>query len=258
MEAEPNTTFDTDPPWQPERPGPTWSAVEVGARIDDAMAPGFPDPLMPRDTLVALLQYADVGCPQGNNQGVSYVSSFYGCTAASGYTYAGIAEYSGGSSSGGTAAFHLLVDGFVLDPDGERFVGGGEIELVREEPNWEATLGGSWGYPPAGAWMSDPVSLTLGYSGTSGAEWTLEVSGGYDDGRGHALWFDHTQFDRDCAGGRGVLGLREDSGYWFTLALADDCSGCGAVTFEDGSAVGEACVSLGAAAENFTRSLAPR
>lgn len=259
VEEGPSSTPDTGLPWQPERPGPGLSAEEVAARIDSAMAPGFPDPILPRDTLVSLLQHGDPSCPQGNSQGLSYVSSFYGCTATSGYVYAGIAEYSGGSTElGSTAAFHLLVDGFVIDDAGERFVGGGEIELSRQEPTWDVTLGGSWGYPPAGAWMSDPVSLTMGYSGTSGAEWTVEVNGGYDDGRDHALWFDELAFNRDCTGGSGTLGLREEGGYWYTLRLSEDCSGCGELSFEDGSELGEACVSLGAQAENLTRSLAPR
>jgi hypothetical protein len=77
-----------------------------------------------------------------------------------------------------------------------------------------------------GSWNPDE-----GYVGS------LDGAMGSDD---VALRFDGLTFTAGCSSPVGVLGVRDPSSGWWEIALGDDCTGCGALSF-GGETRGEAC-----------------
>lgn len=227
-----------------DRPPPTLDAAAVTAEVEAALAAGLPEPIRPRDTLAELLGHRDGQCPAGPPDQYSFVSAFNGCEAQSGYTYAGITEYTGPRiAEDPRGGFHLLADGFIIDPEGDWFIFGGELELYAKDEVWETEVTGSFSYAPAGGWMTHEASIAL-WSGSDGAETWLE--GGYGDGDGHSVYFEDLRFPAGCDGPVGVLKLREDSGYWHTLTFDEGCGGCAEAVFDNGEVVGEVCPDLSA------------
>ncbi len=51
------------------------------------------------------------------------------------------------------------------------------------------------------------------------------------------------------------MGIRDPSGGWWTVTLDDDCSGCGALTWTDGTEYGEVCPGLAALGTSWRASM---
>ena len=227
-------------------PAPNLDAAGVAAAIDAATAAGLPDPLGARATYLGIFDHRDSRCPGG--QGATLPGRFQGCTADSGWLYAGLAEYTGPPEIAVIDDFHLLGDFNVRDADGRWFIGGGELELeitrTGDSLSWVGDVSGTWSYAGGPAWMQPEGAggvLQLVVE-RADPQWSVAVEGGVTDGSA-ALHLAGVQAQSgQCDGAAsGSLSLRDPSGYWYTLAA--EC-GCGPVTWADGSALGEACVAL--------------
>ena len=173
---------------------------------------------------------------------------FEGCTAASGWLYAGLAEYSGPPEPHVIDDFHLLGDFNVRDAQGRWFIGGGELELDIERAAgrvaWVGDLSGTWSYAGGAPWMQPDGAGGVVRVAVERVDpaWSVAVHGGFTDGT-HAVYLSDLQAHRDRCDGAvsGTLSLRGDAGHWYHLEAT---CGCGHVTWADTTPLGEACVDL--------------
>jgi hypothetical protein len=250
-----DTSGDTtsDPGVTP--PDPAWTADEVEVRLNAGISLGFPDPFHPIDVYADLLRTGGTyDCPGTGD--LNLEESFSGCTASTGYLFAGQAYWTG--SVEGDRDVDLKGDCYIIDPDGNWFVGGGELAYAETTADgthtWSAEVAGTWGYPLSEGWTAETPSVALFYEGSEGAEATLRIEGGY--ARPDAqMYFDGVAFGECGDAPTGAVRLRDPTGYWYTVTF-DGCTGCGPVTFE-GEELGEACVDLTAAAAGLTATLGP-
>ena len=231
-------------------PAPAWSAAEVAARITDALGAGIPEPMTARAEFMSLFAHRDERCPGGGD--ISLPGRFQGCTAASGWLYAGIATYAGPDDPRDLNDFAALADGYIISPDGDWFIGAGELEYAVQGGQdggpfvWEGSIRGRWSYPLAEGWMRDEeASASLDLTGAGdGTVWQVTADGALHLGGADVLLSAVSAQSFACGGEpSGLLALRDPSGYRYTLAL--DC-GCGTVRWADGSDLGEVCISAAA------------
>ncbi|MCB9797915.1 MAG: hypothetical protein H6741_34985 [Alphaproteobacteria bacterium] len=201
------------------------TAEDWSAHLSNAAGLGIPEPLRPRDTLVEVLRNGDGQCPAGPTMRLSYSAAFGGCEASTGWVFAGLTEYTGEPPANAPAGspFHLLADGYIIDPEDNWFILGGELELAVSEAGWVAEVTGSWSYPPAGAWMAHEASVAVWILGD--AEGAHQVDGGVNDGEGDVLFFDALTRAGDELDG--AVELRDSDGRWTRLDLDAGEGACG-------------------------------
>lgn len=177
--------------------------------------------------------------------------SFQGCTADTGWLYAGIAVYGGIEDVDFLDDFSLLGDCYIISPDGDWFIGAGDLayEVVGDvDIDWTGVITGQWSFPPAGGWMGDGGGssvLDIHAQLRQGGGWAVTLDGGIHLD-GESIRVEALFADSDTCGGEpsGTITLRDPSGYWY--AMEAEC-GCGTLTWADGTALGEACVSAAGA-----------
>lgn len=254
--ADPGTADTADPasfPW----PDPAWDAQGVAAAFDAVTAAGLPDPRTMRDAFAALFAHGDARCPQA--QGYNLLS-FTGCTAESGWTFAGYSVY----QDGGPQGFLLASDAYFLDPDGQQFSAAGQIIYQIQGDRAVIGMDGTWGYPPAGGWFGEVPSLNLSGSlspdgGDLSGGLTLRDPGSDPDtdpgtGGARSLYFEQLRWSGGCF--EGGARVRDPSGLWYALAFEEGCTGCAAVTWGGEQAprdLGRACPDLAPFEELATR-----
>lgn len=216
-------------------------ADEVAERVDGAIAAGIP---RAEEVWLAYLEllydHAQLDCPGGwNDELQDYDSTMAGCETDEGWTFAGVTFREREVDGEGTREW-MLGDGFVLSPDGDRGVLGGEIEWWRShDGEWWSTVDGTWGWEWEAGWLEHTPSIAISISGEwEGREVTATLDGGLTlDGA--SVYFTAVAFDtNECAAApvSGAVSVRDDDGDWYTMTLAGDCSGCG-----DGE-LGEVCL----------------
>lgn len=241
-----------------EIPAPALSAEAVAESIEAVFVSGMPSPLLPRRTYLESFDGRDSDCPGGG--GYNLPGAFQGCTAESGWLYAGVAEYDGSIELDEVRDFSLLADCYMVDPDGNWFVAGGELLLEHSGDanggSMIAELSGTYSFAPAGGWMA-PEGAGAVLSQTAHWDqfgWQLTVDGVVTDGTASVRLEALSAGSGECDGAPvGTYGLRGEGGYWYTLA-GEEC-GCGMVTWADGSQLGEACVDLSEAAAGLIDSV---
>jgi len=217
---------------------PSWTAEDVGARLSDALSV----PPLGGDALFAyldLMSRGDEECP-GN---VHHITDtwLHGCTASTGYSYAGVSEYFEdpvGEPFPATV-YGVAGDFWIITPEGSLFEAGGHAVEVAGDALWVSEVAGSW------LWEDGPGWLASGFSGTLVLE---KVEGIHARVHGAAQvqgtsWSANELILGPSCGllpMSGRLGLRDPSGGWYTLPL-ERCDPCGTVSFE-GEVLGEACV----------------
>lgn len=228
-----------------EVPSPTWDADEAAAQISAVFARGVPEPVTAREVFIGLFDHRDDRCPGGQN--IMLPGNFQGCTAESGWLYAGIAVYGGVEDVDALEDFSLLGDCYIISPDGDWFIGAGELDYAvtgDADIDWTGAISGQWSYPPQDGWMQDGSGSAVldihAQSRASGA-WSVALDGGIYLG-GTAIRVEGLSAESGACGGEpsGTVTLRDPSGYWY--AMTADC-GCGPISWADGSALGEACFS---------------
>lgn len=245
--AEDTALVDTVPEVTAEIPAPALSAEAVVATIEAVLDSGMPSPLLPRKAYLESFAGRDENCPGG--WGYNLSGAFQGCTADSGWLYAGVAEYEGSVDPDEVSSFSLLADCYMVDPDGNWFVAAGNLLLDRSGSSnggsMVAEISGSYSYAGAGGWMAPEgagavLEMAAGWTDSG---WSLELDGTVTNGTDSVRLEAISAGSGQCGGNPvGVYGLRGTGGYWYEL-VAGEC-GCGMVTYADGTELGEACVDI--------------
>ncbi|MCB9744292.1 MAG: hypothetical protein H6740_16965 [Alphaproteobacteria bacterium] len=235
---------------------PSYSAAEVDALIDAAIAEGLPEPFTPLAVYQrAFDAWAEDGCPVGNPYEVP--GDYIGCTTSAGAFFWGPILYAPNTDGFAPAEFSVIGDGYIIDPDGAWLYAGGELAFQPTPPQdeaderleWFYLISGTWGYAPDGDWLGARWSGVIQGDGEMTAEdtWVIRVHGSFNKA-GAELFFDSLLMDAAHCGvnATGAIRLHDPSGGWYTVE-PEGCSNCGPVTFDGGGEVlelGEACVDL--------------
>lgn len=233
----PHATHDTGDTggWSyapPASAEPLWSADQVATFLDAAVQE-LPDASAVVDEYLTLLAAGDETCPGSATHIDSAVLGLEGCTASTGYSYAGEASIVDASWGDGES-LTLGADCRITSPDGEVFEAGGYASSERAGGAWTQQLEGT--FTTHGKTWS--VGLDLASDGVDGG-WSRE---------GLAVVFDDVTLGDGCAGG--AMELAQEGEGWYRLRLG--CDGCGAVAWGD-EHVGTACVNVDALAAELDR-----
>ncbi len=254
----------TPPSWGPD--SPERSAEESLALLVDTFDRSVVDPVDVGRVYNAFMEQRESDCPMYEDstaEGVPGVWFTPGCTTTTDWTYTGQAQYmemcEEQSDEHGAFSFYnigMLAQFQNTDPDGELFVGGGNLVhscLVEADGTGacESFMGGTWAYGGAhagevgGGWMGDgsETSLFIEHTWTADSRLT-ELTGGIDLA-GFRISFEDTILDWESCDGRptGAVRIRDPSGWWHELHLDDDCSGCGQMSWR-GIDEGRHCIDL--------------
>lgn len=217
-----------------------WSADDLKTIFADPS--NFPDlgPQDLRDTFFGLMAKGDTECPGNPTQLLGI--DLRGCTSASGYFYAGVSTWMPDEAH----SWMLAGDFEIIDPEGHRFIGGGDVNAGAMGNNVGGTIHGEWSYPGGSSgWMDSGISAYL--SETSGQvedfSW-IQLDGGLTY-RGKSYWFDRLALQVDCPTGQGSLRIRDPSGGWYTLDYGEGCPPCPDLSFEGNPIVSEVCPDFG-------------
>lgn len=216
----------------PDAAEPIWTADEVVAQLDAAVQE-LPDAEAVVDEYLELLSQGDPECPGSDTHIDSAVLGLEGCTASTGYSYAGEASIVDGSWGDGQS-LTLGADCVITGPSGELFEAGGYATT-------EST-GNGWYQLVQGTFTTEGTTWSAGLELTEGS-----VRGGWSRD-GLAVVFDDVTLGDGCAGG--ALELAQAGEGWYRLVLG--CDGCGAVAWGD-THVGTGCLDLDALAAELAR-----
>lgn len=245
---------------------PTWSAEEVLAQLDAALAWGIADMPTIGETYAEFMEHREPTCPSMEDPDSTTIYGVWqsnACVTEEGWIYDGLAMYSGGCEGPednqeqpgqGYEEGGMLAQFQLTDPDGLVFLGGGSaVHSCRWYEDGSGTcfdqLGGTFAYAGAEGWLATGVEASLFvdhvWGGEQGRVTTLVGGVGYP---ALDLSFQDVVLDWDACEGRptGVLRLRDPTTYWHELHFADDCSGCATMTWRDLDE-GEHCYDLAAA-----------
>lgn len=255
--AEDSTTEPPGPDWpEVENPvaEPSFTADEVMARLDEALALGLPEARTMQEAYLNLLTYGDPACPGTE---LFITDQFLrGCTSDAGAWYAGITEYYDTAESKLSWNLHdwiLMADIEILDPEGQLFALGGHVAEQRAqgfdslELIWTGQLKGAM------FWEGDPQRYTTLVSALLDT-WVYRDANGstrvwYEGG---VSWKDYQlsmialQITNQSCGWSptGTLMMRDPGGAWYSMVFDGDCSACTTLTFGDGLDMGEVCPNL--------------
>ncbi len=236
---------------------PAWTAEEAVGAIEDVLAMGFTGPAELRDAYLERMSHGDDACP-GSAYEIS--DSFVtGCTAASGYYFAGVSIYEIIDWEGENSDVWAFGGDFEIQaPDGGQMLVGGHSFALYEDLQQEIFGGditGSWSLDGAEGWLGEGISAMLLLSGMPGT--SLHLSGGLSVGE-TAMYFPELNWsDLDCPPA-GEVQVRDRTGHWFDLVLTDDCTGCGTLHYEAGGTAEDICLDFGDFADQVSDSLVPQ
>jgi len=240
----PHTQEDTGPPSLPDITSsgaePSLTPTEVAQRIGLAWSTP-PDPGEVVSTYESLMRMGDAECP-GNEFNITD-QWLYGCTATTGYSYAGVSElfYDTVASRGVSGELAGVAGDFWIDAvSGATLEGGGHAVVIRETGLWVSDIAGSWKWDEGTPWLANGFSGSLTIEFVENLMITLQgaanISGTHVAAQGFTL-------AAPCDyGPSGQLSLRDPGGGWYTMDFVG-CEPCTDVFFE-GEHLGEACVDL--------------
>lgn len=258
---QPHTEPEASAPTQPEdegpvmvdTPEPAWQAEELELALNAALQGGLPDPYLPRQAYEAMFaDHADGSCPGG--EGMNLPGDYEGCTAEDGSFFFGHGELALEAEPGALESFYLLGDFYMIDPEGQRFDGAGEVLHATYDDGefllFETLVTGTWSYGPAGSWMSSPSSMSLWVFGDHWGDKYHGTLHGSVELDGLPIFFDWVNFQSlSCPASamEGGIQIRDPSGYWYQIHLDSSsyCNGCGTLYWADGTNLGEVCPDFG-------------
>lgn len=236
--------------------GPPVTAADIERDLNEALGLGLPTMGEVLSSYYALLAQGDATCPGSARPGGFEV--FGTCTAESGLVFSGVSSieetdertFEGETWTAGEYWIRTSpADYTITRPDGTALEAGGFIQFRRElsggVSNWDVDIEGSWRDSAADNWLGAGISSAVRMRGSGGAEYidSLVVDGTYSLGS-HSLGFDNlVVVPEECPDGiqQGTLTLRTGGGPLASVRF-DDCSPCGALTLDDGTALGDVCI----------------
>ena len=226
---------------------PELSTADALALLEVALAAGIPEPYSLITTYKDRLAHAEPSCPgvrSAEEEGATGGGWTADCTTSAGWTFSGNSQFLMTGESDERFELEHAASYAISGPGGEAMTGGGVVQFVRErlgeELDFEVILGGVFTAEPTDTWLGSSAAVGLVYSGgrVDGQRW-LELSGGVDRGDVQLDFVDLRLDPASCGAPEGVLGLRDPSGYWFSVNL--DCSSCGPLVF-DGQDLDWVCI----------------
>jgi hypothetical protein len=229
---------------------PEWAAADVETAMAEALYAPFPVPMGVLDTFEDVVGEGDSVCP---GEELTF-EKILGCTASTGWWFAGIAGYGATDQVTGKTPFiqdDLYADMQAMAPDGTRFAMGGSLfqHLAEDGSGLRSFAGfleGIFIYTD-GSLYDPAVDALLDYTAQERAEAPTEIGlDGAISFSGYTLQFDDvTLHGETCPdGATGTIGIRDETEHWYRVAFGDSCTGCGTVTFNDQEEIGEACVAV--------------
>ncbi|MDG1484329.1 MAG: hypothetical protein P8R54_32350 [Myxococcota bacterium] len=252
----PSATGNCDPTPDDDNTTPAWTAAEAVSAIEALFAMGFTGPMELRAAYLERMSHGDELCPGSD---VEISDSFVtGCTASSGYYFAGVSVYETMEWEGENSDVWAIGGDFEIQaPDGSQMLVGGHSFALYEDLQTQwfgGDITGSWSIDGAEGWLGEGISAMLLVNGMPST--SLDVTGGLGVGD-TALFFPGLMWnDLDCPPA-GEVQVRDSSGHWFDLLLPDDCTGCGTLHYESNGTVEDVCVDFGDIAWQMNDSLVP-
>lgn len=246
-----DTAAEADPSWTPPVPAtptPEWTAAEVSKRLQSRIDAGLPACMDLVDAWHDVRAMGDAdpkGCPGEED----HFEILAGCTAASGYWFSGIAQYTDDAFTDVDGAWRTqnnMVTGFEIHaPDGRTFTSGGGCGITQLQADGHTSVEAWYSGSAVLEWdkglLAEGVSLLL-Y--TTLSQTTIALDGGVSVGA-DALTFRHFQWGASCPDGpEGAILLRGEQPYWYTIDFGDDCDHCGMLTHHISTELGEICLDL--------------
>lgn len=237
---------DPDAEWeyQGSEAEPEWTADEVAAALDDALADPMPIPDSLIQTYAGVLAQGDSRCPGSE---LSF-EKILGCTSNSGWWYAGIGGYEG--TDGVESDVEIIRDALYADmqalsPAGQRFAMGGAVyQQISDTPDglrfYSGTMEGIFIYTD-GSILDPAMDALIRYNAVQSVEGRRKLT--IDGALGHLGH--HLEFNELVIGGEtcpdgavGKVGIRDETDHWYTVDLGERCDGSGEVTFNGDTSLG--------------------
>ena len=231
---------------------PTYTTQEIESLINSLILKGIPQPLRVLELYEEFMSQRSSDCPRLENPNADDFMGVWddNCSTAEGHHYFGTALYGADLISDEHIdiwIFNILCSFELSDPQGETFIGGGEIEYKRERTDLETTLeariNGSFSYPPAQDWLGEDSHASLFLSGNiSNEQVTLDLYGGFNQAE-TSIFFDHLTLIEDTCGRTtvGRLSIRDPSFYWIHADFSS-CEPCASLSWFNQN-IGEICIS---------------
>lgn len=233
-----------------------WTFDEAIAAVDGVFEMGFFGPVELREAYLELMSHGDASCPGSSLE--IYDTFVTGCTASSGYYYAGVSVYAVEDWPGeDSSAWSFGGDFEILDPQGDQMLVGGHTFGLYEDLHVEMIGGditGSWSYSGADGWLGEGISAMLLLDGVIGSR--LSLSGGLAVGS-TAMYFPELRWDSPSCWEHpvGELQVRDPAGHWFSLIFDEDCTGCGEMTYIADGTSQRVCMGVGGLGQQITEAL---
>ena len=222
---------------------PALDVATIEARIHAGFEKGLPSPIVLRNLYGSFLSERESWCPHMENPDSTNWHGvwFDDCSTLDGYSFWGTAVFFEFTEPAWT--MEAMASYELIDPQGFTFIGGGEYELdVVPNESWFFRVGGTFTYEPYGGWFAERGEASLFWDAT----YTDGVmQGRLDGGVGFSdieFYFDGVFVDDAICDGlpQGEIMVRDESGFWFSLELAD-CKPCGGLMW-NGEDQGEICM----------------
>lgn len=230
--------------------------TNIEIQVQELISLGLPHPLRILDMYNFFMEQRSSSCPSLENPNAQNWMGVWDddCSTPEGNHYYGTALYGSDMISDeyiDVWLFNILCSFELTDPQGETFVGGGEIEYKRERENGntylEARVNGSFSYPPADDWLSKDSHSSLFISGSIQDDLLyMSLYGGFS-AHNTAIFFDQLAlFEADCGYTlSGKMEIRDSSGYW-RKAEFFPCSPCASQSWmeeaQEDLCIGEAII----------------
>ncbi len=237
---------------------PVWGPAEIETAIQTALIRGFPNVWELHDGYFDMLAHGDEFCP-GHE---TYIDDtwLYGCTAQSGYWFAGVSEYWYEEQHLDLADLTTWViagDFEFRDDQGRSLMVGGGVaaqhwrELDTGTAGWFTEIQGTWIDQSSETWLEEGVSgaveITLIHSESDDEIW-MSGAVGFS---GIQLYANQLQLQQSCDWGMaGDLSIRDPSGAWHEIEFGHQCTPCGKASFA-GQPEGDVCPDLTPLASTF-------
>jgi hypothetical protein len=244
--------------WSSEPPLPTYAVDALDGVVATLMAERVAHPILVGDWFVStvepVLGSTVAGCPLDWSEPQGMSGTLYN-------TWAGVCDDAGVRFHGvwiatvvdrveganTYASYDLLYSFDGVRADGSTLVAGGALRASESTDPQGITV---FAYVMDGVVSDDGAQGALGGGISTALDWSGSIDadgklrGSFDGplgGGGDALEMVGVEVDPACGDGpTGALRLRDPSGAWWELSLADDCSGCGTASWL-GEDVGDTC-----------------
>ncbi|GEM_PF-5745257 len=213
-----------------------WTADELVGSLDRLFEYGLPESVSLSEIYLELMAHGDGyvgGCP--TDPLVLTDDVVEGCTAASGWFYAGISTWEELSEEEEGVGWGFTGDFRIISPDQEVYTVAGNVHALapREDPEneWSVAMHGSWHSTWHGGWLERGLSASVEYFRREDQMTLVGVMQADDV----AVEFVDVILEQDldtCGGIREAqVAIRDPSGLWVDWQTS--CSPCGPVSLDD-------------------------